>query len=112
MQKLTEAMNDAPYDNIGFTSSSDTLVKGVQGHIAHAHALEMEDVRRESDSSATKRGQWGNRLQFAITMLGSAVGLGNIWRFPFLAYRNGKYFRTSRQFLSRFTLEVLTRLSD
>ena len=36
-----------------------------------------------------KRSQWGNQVQFILTALGLAVGLGNIWRFPSMAYENG-----------------------
>ncbi|MCK1796272.1 sodium-dependent transporter [Streptomyces sp. XM4193] len=39
---------------------------------------------------ATKpREQWGSRYGFLIAAIGSAIGLGNIWRFPAEAYRNG-----------------------
>src|SRR5690625_7426170 len=35
------------------------------------------------------RGQWGTRAGFILAALGSAIGLGNIWRFPYVAYDNG-----------------------
>ena len=35
------------------------------------------------------RPQWGSRLGFILAAAGSAVGLGNIWKFPYIAGQNG-----------------------
>ncbi|MFP3990842.1 sodium-dependent transporter [Streptomyces sp. E11-3] len=35
------------------------------------------------------REQWGTRAGFLLAAIGSAIGLGNIWRFPAVAYGNG-----------------------
>ncbi len=35
------------------------------------------------------RGSWGSRLGFILAAAGSAVGLGNLWKFPYLTYRFG-----------------------
>lgn len=35
------------------------------------------------------RENWGSRSGFILAAVGSAIGLGNIWRFPYVAYKNG-----------------------
>lgn len=35
------------------------------------------------------RERWSNRTAFVMAAIGSAVGLGNVWRFPYVAYSNG-----------------------
>ncbi|WP_336249629.1 sodium-dependent transporter [Stomatohabitans albus] len=42
----------------------------------------------ESDSGE-QRGQFNSQKMFILAAVGSAVGLGNIWRFPYVAYENG-----------------------
>ncbi|HSQ47322.1 MAG TPA: sodium-dependent transporter, partial [Lutibacter sp.] len=37
----------------------------------------------------TSRGNWGSKLGFIVAAAGSAIGLGNIWRFPYVAGENG-----------------------
>ncbi len=34
-------------------------------------------------------GQWSNRIMFILAATGSAVGLGNIWKFPYITGENG-----------------------
>ena len=36
-----------------------------------------------------ERGEWGSRSGFVLAAIGSAVGLGNIWRFPYVVASNG-----------------------
>lgn len=42
-----------------------------------------------TQTAAPQRGEWTGQIGFIIAAIGSAVGLGNIWRFPGVAYENG-----------------------
>ena len=42
-----------------------------------------------SNPQNPKRETFSSRRAFMFAAIGSAVGLGNIWRFPYVAYKNG-----------------------
>jgi len=41
------------------------------------------------NSRSSMHGQWSSRWVFVLAATGSAVGLGNIWKFPYIAGENG-----------------------
>jgi neurotransmitter:Na+ symporter, NSS family len=43
-----------------------------------------------SDGTAlADRGRWGTKVGFILAAMGSAIGLGNIWRYPYVVYEEG-----------------------
>uniref|UniRef100_A0A915L3S0 Transporter n=1 Tax=Romanomermis culicivorax TaxID=13658 RepID=A0A915L3S0_ROMCU len=35
------------------------------------------------------RERWSNKIEFLLAVIGFSVDLGNVWRFPYICYRNG-----------------------
>ena len=73
---------------------------GLEGQAPHANALLMVAFLLSAQNGAVpneaikkdhslQRGNWGNQIEFVLTSVGYAVGLGNVWCFPYLCYRNG-----------------------
>lgn len=48
----------------------------------------------DSDQLKPRRQHWENKMHFVLACVGYSVGLGNVWRFPYLCYKSGggKYF--------------------
>ncbi|XP_021703064.1 sodium- and chloride-dependent GABA transporter ine isoform X1 [Aedes aegypti] len=59
---------DEPYDNDSYTGISDD-----------------SDI----DNLKPRKQHWANKMQFVLACIGYSVGLGNVWRFPYLCYKSG-----------------------
>ena len=71
---------------------------GVLDAVVEAHLDNFDEVVKESDpinnrgesmKESNPREQWSSKASFILAAAGSAVGLGNIWKFPYIAGENG-----------------------
>ena len=73
---------DKGLDNIKSTVAMDTKP------LATA-SPEKVSSKEDKASDTEERGTWVGKLDFVMSALSFAVGMGNVWRFPYLVYRNG-----------------------
>ena len=53
------------------------------------HSTLLFQTPLSTDSEEYERGHWGSKAEFILSCIGYSVGIGNVWRFPYLAYQNG-----------------------
>ncbi|XP_068450306.1 sodium- and chloride-dependent GABA transporter 2-like [Clinocottus analis] len=63
----------------------------MEGPFLKGNSLDMPGLDKNvvKKTQLLDRGQWGNKLEFLLAVAGTLVGLGNLWRFPYLCYKNG-----------------------
>jgi hypothetical protein len=77
---MNESYNNPTFtaDNSQIASKSEVFTIGSQNN-----GTAIKDHKKN------ERDTWGKEIEFLLSCIAMAVGLGNVWRFPFIALRNG-----------------------
>ncbi|XP_072171202.1 sodium- and chloride-dependent glycine transporter 1-like [Diadema setosum] len=85
------AKAEAGYTAVGHTENGpkDAVYPPEESKGKEAHLdgeVNQFDAEKETEN---ERGTWGSGMEFILSTMGYAIGLGNVWRFPYMAYENG-----------------------
>lgn len=77
--------------------TKETLSEGgmdysVPGAVSNGETVPAQpsmEKEKEEEDETLERGQWNNKLEYVLSVAGEIIGLGNVWRFPYLCYKNG-----------------------
>ena len=80
----------ASHYDTNFDHEANLLPDSENGMVLVETSGELKTVDNETDDVAEyKRHQWSSKREYLLSAVGYCVGVGNLWRFPYMCNRNG-----------------------
>ncbi|XP_078273488.1 sodium-dependent neutral amino acid transporter B(0)AT2 [Rhinoraja longicauda] len=87
-RELDEDVTESVKDLLSNEDMNDNQFKKSTLYVDDSQTDKDVDIEEGSDTE-DERPAWNNKLQYILAQVGFSVGLGNVWRFPYLCQKNG-----------------------
>uniref|UniRef100_A0A669DAQ5 Transporter n=1 Tax=Oreochromis niloticus TaxID=8128 RepID=A0A669DAQ5_ORENI len=69
--------------------ADNQMVSGISKFAPSKSSVLLDIGTAQPEPTIHTRGQWSSKIEFLLAVAGQIIGLGNVWRFPYLCYKNG-----------------------